>query len=691
MGGEKSRAVGLLFTDITERKRFELEREQFFAVSSDLQVKIGVDGALTWVSPSFERVLGWTAEQMAGRPWSEFVYLGEGEGPGAERAFQLSGSESFAFENRYRHKDGSYRWFLWNTRFAPAEQMVYGAAIDITTRKRAEEALRESEDRYRAFVANSSEGIYRFEFDPPIDVTLPPPAQVDHIYRNGRFAECNHAFARMYGFEGAAEVIGRSLDLMLPPDDPAARAYLEAVIEAGYRVSEVESAERDRNGRMLYFANSITGVVEGGRLVRAWGMQRDITDRRLAEERLRESEGRLQTLYAREQTAREQAEAASRLKDDFLATVSHELRTPLTSILGYGQLLRSRQRDPAYIARAVATIVQSARTQAQLIDDLLDVSRIEAGKLRLEPQAMDLVPVIHEAISAMRPAIEAKGLQLQLNGETGPILGDPGRLQQVVWNLLSNAVKFTPPGGSIALQVEAVESQVRLIVRDTGQGIGPDFLPHIFERFRQAESASTRTSGGLGLGLSIVRHLVEMHGGTVEARSAGVGQGATFTVTLPRGASPRAATVQRRLEGQDRAGECPPELAGLHILLAEDQQDILALLEETLAQCGCLVRAHSTAQGALAELRAWQPDLLISDIAMPGEDGYWLIGQVRALPPGEGGAVPALALTAYGRAEDRARVLAAGFQLYVQKPVDPAELRLMVARLFRARTPHDGP
>ena len=301
--------------------------------------------------------------------------------------------------------------------------------------------------------------------------------------------------------------------------------------------------------------------------------------------------------------------------------------------------------------------------------------------------------MVEAAIDTVRPAIDAKGVQLSvaLSRADTTVLGDAQRLQQVVWNIVANAVKYTPPGGRIDVEVQPLERQVQVLVRDTGQGISAAFLPHVFERFRQQEGRSTRTTGGLGLGLAIVRELVEAHGGTVEVHSAGLGQGTSVCIVVPRA----EAAVPPRLPARGQAAgggpaECPAELAGLRVLVVDDQADVLALVEETLSACGAEVRAHTAAEAALAELRAWQPDVLISDITMPGRDGYWLIEQVRALEERAGGAIPALALTAYVRVEERLRVLHAGYQLFVPKPIAPQELRWSVARLLRMERPAPG-
>lgn len=397
---------------------------------------------------------------------------------------------------------------------------------------------------------------------------------------------------------------------------------------------------------------------------------------------------RLQQLYAQEHAARAQAEEASRIKDDFLATVSHELRTPLTAFLGYAELLQRRKRDETYIAQTVEKMVKSAKAQAALIEDLLDVSRIVSGKLRMKLEPIELTDVIRAALDTVRPTVEAKRLRLQTDlDQAGSLVrGDGRRLQQVVWNLLSNATKFTPPGGSITVRLALVGSSAELTVSDSGQGIHADFLPYVFERFRQADSSSHRAYGGLGLGLAIVRHLVELHGGTVAATSDGAGQGAIFTVRLPLVRVDDVAEQAGAPTGNGVASAAGSlSLHGLRVLVVDDQPTLLDLLEEMLASDGAAVRVCTTAREALSLMRAWQPDILVSDIAMPGEDGYWLIEQVRRLAPEEGGAIPAVALTAYVRMEDRLQVLAAGYQQYAPKPVDAAELRGMLVSLAAQR------
>jgi len=405
---------------------------------------------------------------------------------------------------------------------------------------------------------------------------------------------------------------------------------------------------------------------------------RDISERQHLEKE------REQLLFSA-QTARAQAEAANRTKDEFLATVSHELRTPLNAILGWSSLMRTRKLDESNIAHALETIERNARSQNKLIEDLLDVSRIITGKMRLELRVIDIVSVVEAALDAVRPTAEAKGVRLQsiLDPLVGPVEGDPNRLQQVVWNLLSNAIKFTPKGGRVLIQLKSVNALAEITVTDTGAGIHQEFLPYIFDRFRQADSTSTRVHGGLGLGLAIVRHLAELHGGTVHAHSLGEGQGATFTVQLPIMAvyqkTDAAKHAQPATEGE-LSLEFHSSLKGVRVLVVDDESDTRALITAILEQCGASVRAVGSTAEALAAIERERPDVLVSDIQMPVEDGYTLMRKVRAMNQGRGN-IPAAALTAYARVEDRMRALLEGYQIHLPKPVEPNELIAVVATL----------
>jgi PAS domain S-box-containing protein len=410
----------------------------------------------------------------------------------------------------------------------------------------------------------------------------------------------------------------------------------------------------------------------------------------LAIERAKQEQDR-EELLRRERAARAEAERTSRMKDEFLATLSHELRTPLHAILGWSQILA--RRGSANLAQGLEVIERNARAQTKIIDDLLDMSRIISGKVRLDVQQVDLAAVARLAVDTVRPGADAKGVRLQalLDPLAGPVNGDPNRLQQVLWNILTNAVKFTPRGGRVQVLLERVNSHLELRVIDSGQGISPAFLPHVFDRFSQADASNTRQHAGLGLGLAIVKQLVELHGGSVSAASAGLGQGATFCIELPllsvvgEAVEPPDRRHPARSEGAESDLAVPAghlaDFSGLKVLVVDDEPDARALMRRLLEDSGATVLEASSAAEALSLLRAARPDVLVSDIGMPGESGYALIRQIRALPPDAGGATPAVALTAYARTEDRMKAILAGFQHHLSKPVEPAELIAMVASL----------
>jgi CheY-like chemotaxis protein/two-component sensor histidine kinase len=380
------------------------------------------------------------------------------------------------------------------------------------------------------------------------------------------------------------------------------------------------------------------------------------------------------------------AEAADRTKEEFLAVLSHELRTPLNAIYGWARILQTAPAgDTELGTRAKDAIVRNAHMQVQLIDDLLDLSRITTGKIRLEFKPVDMRTVLQGALDAVRPSADAKGLRIMTTIDPGAtsVMGDERRLQQIVWNLLTNAVKFTPRGGHVQLALHRETSHVQITVTDTGQGMSPDVLPHVFERFHQADSSSTRAHGGLGLGLALVKHLAELHGGSVMADSEGAGRGATFRVTLPTAALNAPVESPRPRIALDVGTVSPPSsgsrLDGLKALVVDDDRDSLALAEAMLIRAGADVRTAASAPDALSVFQRWGPDVLISDIEMPGEDGYSLIQKIRTVPTDGRQSTPAIALTAYGRPHDRDRCLAAGFNLHVAKPVDPGELTALIA------------
>ena len=412
-------------------------------------------------------------------------------------------------------------------------------------------------------------------------------------------------------------------------------------------------------------------------------LQKEVAERRKIEvERER--------LLVSEQIARREAEHANHLKDEFLATVSHELKTPLTSILGWAQMLLSAELDESKAAKALKVIERHSRLQVQLVNDLLDVSGIIAGKLRLNVRPMDARPIIESAVETVRPAAEAKGIVIRSNLDktVGPIVADPDRLQQIVWNLVSNAVKYTQQNGEIDVRLETANGQATITVSDTGIGITPEFLPYVFERFRQEDNhMTTRKYGGLGLGLAIVRHLVEMHGGTVSATSEGAGLGSTFTVCLPLMLATSGADIKTdEVSEQEGKAEASRRLAGIKILLVDDDPDVCDLLTLIFIRAGADVKAAITSVEAIALLDQAKPDIIVSDIAMPGEDGYAFLRKVRIRTPEEGGQIPAIAITARSGANDHVRSLRAGFQSYVPKPIDQEEI-LTVVETLAARRP----
>jgi signal transduction histidine kinase/ActR/RegA family two-component response regulator len=418
--------------------------------------------------------------------------------------------------------------------------------------------------------------------------------------------------------------------------------------------------------------NSAPILDSEGQIVAAVVVFQDVTDRK-------QTEQEREQLLEREQTAREEAERANRIKDEFLAVLSHELRSPLNPILGWSRLLQTRNFDAARTTEALATIERNAKLQAELIEDLLDVSRILRGKLSLNVTPVALTSTIQAAMETVRLAAEAKSIQMytKLESEVGVVSGDASRLQQVVWNLLSNAIKFTPQGGRVDIRLERIGSQAQITVSDTGKGISVDFLPYVFDYFRQADATTTRKFGGLGLGLAIVRHLVELHGGTVQADSPGEGQGATFTVRLP--------LLLSQLQSDRCLDQSEPslDLNGVEILVVDDDTDAREFVTFLLEQYGARVRAVSSASEALTALTQSVPDVLLSDIGMPDVDGYMLMQQVRTLPPEQGGQIPAIALTAYAGEINYQQAIAAGFQSHISKPVEPAELVAVVTSLAK--------
>jgi signal transduction histidine kinase/ActR/RegA family two-component response regulator len=447
---------------------------------------------------------------------------------------------------------------------------------------------------------------------------------------------------------------------------------LESSVESGAAILVCRFEAKDASSPFLLLNQAIAELTD------------EVQRRRRVEDALRHNE-----LELRERAL--EAEAANRIKDEFLAALSHELRTPLNAILGWTLMLRQGLAEEQH-SRAIDTIERNTRVQVKLIDELLDVSRIVSGNLRLNVQQLEPIHVVQNALETVRPAADARGVRIHsvLNPLAGPISGDPDRLQQVAWNLLSNAVKYTPRGGRIEVLLERIDSSIEFTVSDDGQGIVGSFLPHVFERFRQSEGGTSRKHGGLGLGLAIAKSIVELHGGTISAASDGDGQGAKFTVRLPRAVIVRADRPSRPFTSasddiQRRSNLRSLELAGLNVVAVDDEPDGLQLLATILELSGATVRTGRSAEEGLELVKAIRPDVLISDIGMPVEDGYSLIKKVRALGSEHGGHVHAVALTAHARMEDRTRALTAGFHAHVPKPVEPVELLAVIASLARRR------
>ncbi len=503
-----------------------------------------------------------------------------------------------------------------------------------------------------------------------------------HIVRH-----LNAAFARLVGKE-AAELIGRPFAEAVPEgEENKCLSLFDRVYRTG--APEILVEQEHCHTPPVYWSYSVWAILGADeRPVGVIIQVTDATEIAIFRRQAMAMNEQLLLSATRQHELTETAERANQLKDEFLATLSHELRTPLTSIVGWAQMLGNPQLDPVATLRAIEVIRHNARMQVQMVDDLLDVSRIITGKLRLSAQPVDLGPIIIAAVDGLRPATEAKelDLQLQLDSRAGQVWGDPDRLQQVMWNLISNAIKFTPKGGRVLVRLECVESQVEVIVSDTGKGIAPEFLPYVFDRFRQADATTTRAFGGLGLGLAIVRQLIELHGGMVRVDSVGEGLGSTFTVSLPLMAVRSAASdTESALQPEF---ECPPELNGLRVLVVDDEADTRELLQVILESCGAQVKTASSAVAALEAIAKEAFDVLISDIGMPEEDGYALIAKVRALDEERGGGIPAAALTAYAREQDHVRTLRSGFQIHVPKPISPSELVAVVANLA-GRTSQD--
>jgi PAS domain S-box-containing protein len=566
-------------------------------------------------------------------------------------------ADDYEAEYRLVAPNGKIRWVIARGKIERDDTgkavSLPGVVVDITERKQTEAALRESEGRFRQ-IANLMP-----------QIVWSTTSEGYHDYFNERW----------YEYTGMPRSGGQGWnwkDFLHPDDYENTLSIWQNSLQTGEPYNVEYRLKNAEDGSYRWFiARALPVRTDAGEIVRWFGTCTDIETQKQAAKEM--------------DSAREQAENANRLKDEFLATVSHELRTPLNSILGWAQMYRRGQLGSELtLARAFETIERNARAQNQLIEDLLDVSRIISGKVRLDVQPISLAAIIEAALDAVRPAAEARCIRLQkiIDPHVGSISGDPDRLQQIVWNLLSNAIKFTGRDGKVQVRLEQVNSHVEIVVADDGKGIAPEFLPYVFDRFRQADSSSKRQYGGLGLGLSIVRHLTELHGGTAQVESEGEGKGATFIIKLPR-LGIVAETEERRQPRADGSGDFGkiPDLTGVKILVVDDDEDTRVLLSAVLRQTEAQVKTAASVAQALELLEAESFTLLISDIEMPHSDGYDLIRAVRRMPPTAG--IPAIAVTAYARAEDRVRAIRAGYDMHIPKPVESHELLTVAARLIK--------
>jgi len=535
----------------------------------------------------------------------------------------------------------------------------YGIAVnfrDITQRKRVEEALSQAEERYRAFVATSSEGIRRYELREPLDLSLPIEAQLQHIYRHSYLAEANDAMARMYGYKRAEELIGAPLEQLFPRDDKAAHVYLRLAAECGFAFSDLESKVRDRDGNVRFFVHSAVPIIENGKLLRTWGTQRDITKRKLAEERLKE---------------------ADRRKDEFLALLAHELRNPLAPIRNGLQILRLQSTADARLLRTINMMDRQMTHLVRLVDDLLDVSRITRGKLELRLQKMSLADAIAVAVETVRSVIEAQGHELivRVQPEVLEVEGDPDRLTQVLANLLSNSAKYTHRGGRITLTLERANTDAVISVQDNGVGIPPNALEHVFDLFSQVPPQGSRGVGGLGIGLWLVRTLVQMHRGSISAFSEGPGKGSTFTIRLPLAESHASdVSSSTAFSAQDIA-----HVGSYRVLVVDDNVDAAGSLALLLGMQGHAVQTAYNGEDAVQRADEFCPDIIFMDVGMPRMDGIEATERIRTQPHGRD--VFIVAVTGWGQEADRERTYAAGMDQHLVKPVSIEALQSALSLL----------
>ena len=668
--------------DITEGKRVAAElaaQQQWFRVTlasiGDAVIASNPDGRVRFMNSTAERLTGWRAEDAHGRPLHEVFHIVNEktrevvDNPAAV-VMRLGETVGLANHTLLIGQDGVERPIADSG--APIrgdDGSIIGVVLvfrDVSEQRRADEAIAEQREWFETTLESIGDAVIATDVQGRVAFMNPV---AEHL-TGWRFDE-----ARGRPCADIFKIVNEQTRLTV--DNPVTRVLAEGLVVglANHTVLiAVDGTDRPIDDSGAPIRN------RDGRLVGVVLVFRDVTERRRTEaERLVAAAERERLLEA-ERVARTEAERASRVKDEFVAMVSHELRTPLNAILGWTQLMRQRHHDATMVERGLDVVARNTRVQVQLISDLLDVSRIVSGKLHLEIQPVDLASVIDQAIETVQHQAESKsvGIRRELARNVGLIAGDPARLEQVIWNLLSNAIKFTPSNGHVSVNLRSVDSRAEIIVQDSGAGIGPEVLPLIFDRFHQANSSTTRRFGGLGIGLAIVKHIVELHGGTVRADSAGEGRGATFTVSLPEGTLNRPVRSISSTQRPEEMG-VPVSLATIQVLVVEDEPDTREVLKRLLESNGAAVRVAGAAEEALALFRREPPDVLISDIGLPDIDGYELLRRIRQQSDAAGGGVPAIALTAYARSEDRTRALLVGYQAHLAKPVETTDLLATIA------------
>jgi PAS domain S-box-containing protein len=671
--------VAKIARDITEQKRLERElaaQQEWFRVTlgsiGDAVIASDPDGRVTYMNPAAETLTGWPTKEASGRALAEVFHI-------INEKTRLPVDNPAALVMRSGHivglanhtvlidKGGVERPIADSAAPIrdPQDRMIGVVLVfrDVTEERKAEEAIAEQREWFETTLESIGDAVIATDVEGRVQFMN---ALAEHLtgWRLSDAAghKCDDVFRIVN--EDTRRTVESPVTRVLAEGTVVGLANHTVLISADGTERPIDDSGAPIRGR-------------DGRIVGVVLVFRDVTDRRNTELERRNAAAERERLLDAERVARSAAERASRVKDEFVAMVSHELRTPLNAMLGWTQLMTRQEADQTVIKRGVDVIARNTRVQAQLISDLLDVSRIVSGKLSLDIHQLNLPGVVADAVDTVQKDADDKGVIIarQLQDTAGPVAGDPARLRQIIWNLLSNAIKFTAAGGTVTVSVRRSGSDAQITVADSGVGIKPDFLPHIFDRFQQADQSITRRFGGLGLGLAIVKHLVELHGGSICAESPGEGKGTIFTILLPSSARTRAEVVDTKPH------DAPPStfLSGIRVFIVEDEPDTREFLERYLTASGAEVQAVGTATDALARLPECEADVLVSDIGLPDIDGYDLMREIRRLEPRKCGAIPAVALTAYARSEDRTRALRAGYQAHLAKPVEPAELIATIA------------